>query len=490
MLTEARVRGRDAVVAPLGRHLEAGLLAGIIVFAAAVRLWSFAGIVRLDSLRYMEVANHVFSGGSLFDPQVFYASSRLTLFVPLLASVKLGGWGEHVATAWPLLCSLIAVFAVWLAGRELYGPRVGLLAAFGMACVPIEIELATQLLPDPLEGAFIVLSVALAILAITRDRYWRAAAIGAGVALGAAYFTRVNVLVFLPGILAVGAILDTAKWKRSLWALAGLAGVLVAAAITFWFLSGDPFIDWTRTSSFYSDYSSGGFIFRGERFWRQFLTVIPLLWLYPALALGTGWAILDRSRATWLTLAWVYGFWFYLDVVSPLHGLDTSYRYAEPMVAPTLILFAGAVWWLYGVFPRVVRWVPVVTAVLCFALVVPVGHTLGVKWRRTARWQAVRRAAIEVTKPGDTTPVIVQSPYIPEAINYYAGYTLGRDTLEPADAPVNEGTRLFTEAERPFRPGERVWYVGQWAPKTDDPVKLVAKYRYPGEPLRVYLVNP
>lgn len=69
------------------------LFASVMALALVVRLVCFVGIVRLDMFRYVELSNHVLSGGSLFDKNVFYASSRLTLLAPQ----RVHGHGRAVA---------------------------------------------------------------------------------------------------------------------------------------------------------------------------------------------------------------------------------------------------------------------------------------------------------------------------------------------------------------------------------------------------------
>jgi hypothetical protein len=360
-----------------------------------------------------------------------------------------------------------------------------------MAFVPFQVELATQLMPDAIEGAFIVLAVLFGVLAITRDRQWRLNAILSGISLALAYFTRVNVLVFLPGILAIGAILDTPKWRRSLWALAGLAGTLVAAAGVFWVLSGDPLVDWRKTGQFYSSYSKTGFVFRGERFWRQLISIRQrsIVWMLPALALGTVWALVKRQRASWLMLMWAYGFWFYLDVISPLHGLDTSYRYLEPLCAPTLLLFAGAVWWIAGLLPKRLSWAPLALAVLLFLAMLPVDRIVTRSWHNNRRWLSMRQAAEFALKDASAPPIYVVGPYTLVTVNYYGGYRYARDTLAPLDAPVNANARLFSDKELSVKPGQRALWVSERVPPPVYAPKELASFPGISRPLRVFEIT-
>jgi hypothetical protein len=453
-------------------------LAFILAVALGLRLQMFGGIIRLDMFRYMEVSYHVLHGGSLFDQNVFYASSRLTLLAPLLLFNWLFGYGEHVSTLWPLMCSIGIVAVAFLIGRELFDDRVGLVAAALAAFAPIEIELATQLLPDAVEGFFVGLAIYLGIRAVKRDRGWRAAAALSGAALALAYFTRVNAVLFMPGLLALGLLLDPSKWRRSLWALAGFAGILGAAAVVFWALSGDPLVDWHKTQAFYAAYRTTGFIVRKHPFWYLIAREVALTWLWPTLAFGAAVAAVrtfrprrgsgagqaeeghigmsgpPARRAEAMLVIWALGFYFYLDVVSAYQGLDASYRYAEPMVLPALVLAAAGVVWLWRALPGAARALPVVGLAVALLLMARSAGIDTSRYARNIRWAAIRSAAKVVAKPGEDRPVYVDDPWVFVSLDYYSRYRLGRDTLAPVGAPVNRGSRLssLSEVPSPARP--------------------------------------
>jgi 4-amino-4-deoxy-L-arabinose transferase-like glycosyltransferase len=412
----------------------------------------FVGIVRLDSFRYVEVSHHVLSGGSLFDKSVFFASSRLSLFAPLIASNALFGYGEWACVLFPFVCSLGAVLVVYALGRELVDERVGLLAALGMAVAPLEVELGTELLPDTIESLFVPLAVLCVVLAVRRERGWAWWAAASGVSLALAYFARVNALVFLPGLLIVGIVLEPSRWKRTLPALAGLGGVLALGAVTFWLLSGDPFVDWTRAGQAYSAYQSDGFLERSAPYVWLICRQVAIFWVGPAMVAGLAWALVRRRRAETLLALWAVGFLVYLDVVSPLHGLASSYRYVEPLVAPVLLLFAagtiGVASWLrsrYGVW-----WGRVAVALVCVllaALLVP-ARMVTTAWRDKPRWASVRSIGALLTREHDDTVVYVDDPYVFVALDFYTGYSYDRDALAALDGPVNRGARLFLTSER------------------------------------------
>lgn len=450
------------------------LAALIIALAAWLRSTHFVGICRLDMFRYLELSNHVLSGGSLFSENVFYASSRLPLIGPLIASNALFGWSEWASVAWPFVCSLGTVLVMILLGRELWGWRAGLVAGLLTALIPIQVELGTQLLPDPIQGFFIVLAVYCGVCAVTRDERWRAWAIASGFALGLAYLTRINAIIFLPGILGIGLILDPRRSKRSLWALAGLAGALAGAAFVFFLLSGDPFIDVRRTAEFYANYQRTGFYERDASFFQLMLETPSLRWVLPLLASGVIYAAVDRQRRSVLMLIWAFGFWFYLDVVSAWHGLDNSYRYAEPLVAPAILLASAALThaaenrkpWPYSLIAAIV-----LTLTLSSMLEVTPGVVRS--FTKNTRWTAVRAVADTLALEQPAT-VWVTDRWDLYALNYYSGFGFERDTLSAPDAAVNSSARLFFTDEVPY-PGEPGTFL-----VTAGPVEEVAFERVAG----------
>jgi 4-amino-4-deoxy-L-arabinose transferase-like glycosyltransferase len=476
------------------QHLSARttylVLAAIVAFAAVVRQFMFVGLVRLDMIRYVELSNHVLEGGSLFDEQVFYASSRLTLIGPLLASNWIAGFGEHVSTAWPFLLSLGFVVVAFFLGKELYDERVGLIAALGASLAPIEIEQATQLLPDPIEAFFVPLAILCGVLAIKRDAHWRWWAFAAGACVGLAYFTRVNAILFIVGVLAIGLILDTPKWKRSLFSLVGLAAVLAAAAAVFFALSGDPFVDWTRTSEFYSTYSGTGFIERASTFFAFFRDEPALRWLGVALLIGTVGALVRRTRPDWLLLAWAWGWYVYLEFISPLHGLDSSYRYAEPMVIPALVLFGAALFLIVDRLPR--RWgqvLVVAVVVASFLLLLP-AKDITDRWRSNKRWTAVR--SVERTLDElESLPIYVEDEWTVLALNVYSKFDYGRDTLEPPDAEVNADARLFRFEEGEIPATGEAFVVSATRPESAGVIEQVAAFPWVDQKdLIIWRVSP
>lgn len=467
---------RPAVVIPLA-----------LAVALFVRMMKFVGICRLDMFKYLELSDHVLRGGSLFDPQVFFAAARLPLMMPLIWSNRLFGYSELASVGWPLVCSLISVVLAYVLARELFDDTTAFAAAMLMAVFPLEVELATQLLPDAIEGMFVLAAATFAVLAARSERRWRLLAVLAGASLGMAYYTRVNALVFLPGLLAVGAILRPSSWRRSLWVLVGLAAAAALFALAFWGLSGDPLVDIHKSQQTYSDYSSSGFIVRADSFAGLIRKEPALYWMLPLAPLALLGAALRRDRGVALLGIWIVGFYVYLEWVSRLHGLDSSYRYIEPLVPAFLVLVGlGAAELVRG--KRLWRLAAVAAVgVLAMALMFRTSGKVARRYNGHPRWQSMRVVARELAENPERTLFVDHSWHL-VAVNYYGGYRFGRDTLEPAGSALNAEARLFKLGE----PGAPQPEPGSWlllSEKTPAPpagADLVREYPYSEGKLGLY----
>ena len=65
----------------------------------------------------------------------------------------MAGLREAVLIAYPFLLSMASLLLAFLAGRMLFGPRAGVMAAAILAVLPIDVRLASMLMPD-LPAAF------------------------------------------------------------------------------------------------------------------------------------------------------------------------------------------------------------------------------------------------------------------------------------------------------------------------------------------------
>jgi 4-amino-4-deoxy-L-arabinose transferase-like glycosyltransferase len=107
--------------------------------------------------------------------------------------------------------------------HRVYGRRVAIFALALFALSPLAVRLSPSLLTDP----WLVLWVLLGITAALRHRPWLA-----GVALGLAYATKQQAVLFLPLIFASGLLVPPQARQRYLWRL--LNGCLVVVVLVVW----------------------------------------------------------------------------------------------------------------------------------------------------------------------------------------------------------------------------------------------------------------
>jgi 4-amino-4-deoxy-L-arabinose transferase-like glycosyltransferase len=160
------------------------------------------------------------------------------------------GWIEfrHITAAGRALTALFdlgTVVLVYLLGRALFNPAVGLLAAAFLAVNVMHIQLAHFFTADPYLTFFVVLAMLFLVLAtrlLPGDRRRPILILLAAVAIGLAVGSKFSaVLLLLP--LAVAVFLDSGRspWRRSLWFLAGL----LLAGLTFALTNPFAILDWT-----------------------------------------------------------------------------------------------------------------------------------------------------------------------------------------------------------------------------------------------------
>jgi len=193
-----------------------------------------------DAYYFHAAANLLAEGHGFIDPWAYNSdnlhrqiqtASWPPMFVLVLAAAALVGAKSFFAQRiWCCIIGAGAVALCGLAGREMAGRRVGLIAAFVVAVYPniwMSDELALSETLSPLLVALVLFAA---------YRFWRrprvAGALGLGAAIGVAALARDELALLLPLILIPLALLARSlSWRRRL-ALAGvgsLAALLVMA---------------------------------------------------------------------------------------------------------------------------------------------------------------------------------------------------------------------------------------------------------------------
>ena len=171
----------------------------ILLLGLGLRLFAFAGVVGSDDVY---VANNAFSlleNGPSF-PRDHY-SGRIGLIYPLAAIFGVFGVGEWQLVAIPLFLGVLGIGVAFYLGTKFYDRRVGVIAAFLLAIYPLDIALATQLVPDLPLGVTTSVSFALYLRACEeRASLWWA--IAAGVVWGIAYLIKIEAAFLAPAFFA------------------------------------------------------------------------------------------------------------------------------------------------------------------------------------------------------------------------------------------------------------------------------------------------
>ena len=121
-------------------------LLAVLGLALALRLIFVTGMVFYDDLEYARSAYNLTQGVLRLGP--WAGLPRLGLYAPVALLYVLFGISDATTLAWPLFCSLLTVIVVYAIGRSLAGEAAGLLSALFWALFPLDIQMATALLPD------------------------------------------------------------------------------------------------------------------------------------------------------------------------------------------------------------------------------------------------------------------------------------------------------------------------------------------------------
>ena len=134
-------------------HLaHAGPLLAVLALAVALRLIFVTGVVFSDDLGYAQAAHGLSRG--VFPTELGHKQIRIGLYAPVALLYALFGVSDATTLAWPFLCSLLGIIFIYFIACLQLDETAGLIAAFLWAVFPLDILLATSLLPDAPLAAF------------------------------------------------------------------------------------------------------------------------------------------------------------------------------------------------------------------------------------------------------------------------------------------------------------------------------------------------
>jgi 4-amino-4-deoxy-L-arabinose transferase-like glycosyltransferase len=299
------------------RHWLAALFVALLVI-----VW-FAGIgtrslIEPDEGRYAEIAREMFASGDWvmprFDGFKFYDKPPLQYWATTL-SYQAFGVQHWTARLFSALTGLLSVVAVWYAGRRVWDPRRGRLAA--LVCVSLFLVVAAGHINSLDMGVAAFLTVALATFLIAEhgcdstasQRRWMLAT---WAAMGLAVLSKGLIGVVLPGATLFVYVLWQRDWAllRRLQLIPGLAILLALTAPWFVLLArrDDQFL-----SFFFIHEHFGRFLSkvanRNQPFWYYLPILIAGLLPWTAFlsaSLRNAWrhATREKEGATRLVLIW------------------------------------------------------------------------------------------------------------------------------------------------------------------------------------------
>jgi 4-amino-4-deoxy-L-arabinose transferase-like glycosyltransferase len=219
------------------RLVAAAPIVLVLAAAAALRLWSFAGVggnAFYDAaVRSMSLSWHNLFFGA-FDPTGMAAIDKAPVDLWLqVASVKLLGFGTVALRLPEALGGIAAVWLLYGLGRRLFGRAAGLAAAAALAVLPASVLTGRSDTMDSLMSALTVLAAWLVVRAAQSPERRVRWLIAGGAALGLAFNVKLSeALIPLPAIALLGWIALEGPARRRLAALGagGAAFLLVACS--------------------------------------------------------------------------------------------------------------------------------------------------------------------------------------------------------------------------------------------------------------------
>jgi len=208
------------------------------LLAAHVLCWAVLRppLPHADDRVYLDLARDMAEGRYALNESP--KNHRFMVIVPAWAITSATGMSPFAVSAWPLMCSLATVAAVFLfLCKE--DRRLATVAAFLLALNPVQVIYSTVLFPDAVVSLFFALAAGL-VLAGRRGKPKQHAVLAA-LTLGAGFAAKEIIVLVMPFIVAL-AVRDTVVGRHAtFWKVFFPALAVVALAIwgIYYSLTGD-----------------------------------------------------------------------------------------------------------------------------------------------------------------------------------------------------------------------------------------------------------
>lgn len=322
--------------------------------AAALRVVFYSGLTGYDEFAYARIAADIAEGLFRLPDVTGYYGFRYLVTFPAAFFYKIFGQGALSAAAWPFICSLCNTALAYFLGRELFGRRAGVIAAFLQAFLPLSVVYGTMLYPDEILVLWTGLS-ALLFLKGSKAGGRRGGAgllFLAGLLAGLGWHTRLNSAIMLP-VFAVWLV-KLGPRPAHLAAAAGFAAALVPDWVAGAALAGDPLFSLrSQLAKLAADtavYPEGHLVYlRGLLGLDLYGLALFGVIFYLFAAAAVGFAREKRLAQVWLPLAWFAVVLAYLEFgpasLSPYKPVHKQLRFLSmatlPMIAVSAAYLSG-----------------------------------------------------------------------------------------------------------------------------------------------------
>ncbi len=321
MSAETTVATSDPASPPGRSRVKLVPLVPLVVLLAvglSLRLSFPTGVVHTDDLTYARTAYMLSQGEIAHEHGFGVAVTRVGIYAPLALSYRLFGVSDATTLAWPLLCSLATILLVYLVTKELCGEPAALVAAFLWTLLPLDIALATSLLPDGPLATFSTAAV-YAMLRANRALKWRAIAwYGASVASVTAAILMKQTGLITAGFLVLSGLARWRDRKPIRWGLA--ATMLVAVALFAYYYRFSQ--AWASTSGGATWITVQAFANTATDWFFDVQRSAEFYFLAPLIVVSIAIALTRRQRGTMFAFVWLAATFLYIEL-----GTRTPFEY-------------------------------------------------------------------------------------------------------------------------------------------------------------------
>jgi 4-amino-4-deoxy-L-arabinose transferase-like glycosyltransferase len=215
----------------------------IICFSVLIKIVFCNGIEPTDDLEYIQAAHDMFFK---HDNLLVLESLRPGMIAPLAVIIKIFGLHERAFSGFFILISIINIMLAFFIGKLLANERLGILAAFFMAVIPLEISMASRALPDSLIQMFNGTAMMLLLLFLKSDKasHKKIVALLCGISIGMAYLVKESGLFMILPVVIILVYESEKPWKYIFFLVCGV--MLMFACDLLWakIIWGDFFARW------------------------------------------------------------------------------------------------------------------------------------------------------------------------------------------------------------------------------------------------------